>query len=264
MKTKRVLLVLEHVFGWSLLIIVWLFLCYVVAIPERYLPRPGAVFGALWDIDPPLYVHIAATTARILIGTIAGTALGIALALFLSSFENVRRMLMPAILALRAVPLIATVPFFLLWFGFSEWGKFLLVAIGVGLNIVVASLQILEETNERYLVALASLKTSLRSHPVAISLPLIAQSILPTLRTSVAIIFGAVLVSELLGSQLGLGYLIQTSRTTYSMHVVFLVTAILGVLASLVDWTLIQIWKRCVFWMARSARGAARSLHSGQ
>jgi ABC-type nitrate/sulfonate/bicarbonate transport system permease component len=263
MKTNEVRHLLERVFGWSLLIIVWLFVCYVIGVPARYLPRPGAVIGALWDIDPPLYIHIAATTARVVVGTVAGAVLGVALALLIASFDGARRTLMPAILALRAVPLIATVPFFLLWFGFSEWGKFVLVAMGVGLNIVVAALQILADTNERYLVALASLRTSLRSHPVSLSLPLVVQGILPTLRTSVAIIFGAVLVSELLGSQVGLGYLIQTSRTTYSMHVVFLVTAILGVLASLLDWILIQVWKRCVFWIPRTDHHSIRARHLG-
>jgi ABC-type nitrate/sulfonate/bicarbonate transport system permease component len=258
MKDIRLRHLVENAFGWSFLILVWLIFTYIVAVPERYLPSPRAVLGALWDIEPPLYVHIAATTSRIVVGTVAGTVLGIAFALFISAFDDVRRVATPSVLALRAVPLIATVPFFLLWFGFSEWGKFLLVTAGVGLNIVVAALQILDDTNERYLIALDSLKSTTKSYPWTVALPLIVQNILPTLRTSVAIIFGAVLVSELLGSQIGLGYLIQTSRTTYSMHVVFLVTVILGMLASFLDWSLIQIWKRGVFWIPRSGRPGLR------
>jgi ABC-type nitrate/sulfonate/bicarbonate transport system permease component len=259
---------LQGVLGWSLPVIIWIFLCYVVGVPQRYLPRPDAVFGAVSDIQPPLYLHITATAARVVIGTIAGTIGGVALALCITTWDSTRRLIMPAALSLRAIPPIATVPFFLLWFGFSEWGKFLLVATGVGLNIVVAAIQILEQTDEKFLIALTSFNRSLRSNPFVVSLPLIMEGLLPTLRTSVAIIFGASLVSELLGSQLGLGYLIQTSRTTYSMHVVFLVTLILGVLATFLDWGVVGVWNLFIFWRRKRApskeASAVRRLRSSE
>jgi ABC-type nitrate/sulfonate/bicarbonate transport system permease component len=254
MRKNSILVRLQDGIGRILLALLWIFLCYGIDVPERYLPRPAAVFGAILDIDPPLYVHVIATMTRIITGTIAGTICGVVIAIVIATYDSARRLILPSVLALRAVPPIASVPFFLLWFGFSEWGKFLLVSTGIGLNIVVAAIQILEHIEERFAVALASFNKSLRSYPISVCLPLVLQSLLPTLRTSVAIIFGASLVAELLGSQVGLGYLIQTSRTTYSMHVVFLVTLILGVLASVLDWMIIGVWELCIFWVAKPGR----------
>jgi hypothetical protein len=102
-----------------------------------------------------------------------------------------------------------------------------------------------------YIIALISFGKSIKTYPIRVCLPLVLQSLLPTIRTSVAIIFGAALVSELLGSQIGLGYLIQTSRTTYAMHVVFLVTIVLGLLATLLDLTLVLAWRACIFWIPK-------------
>ena len=252
MNLSRMYRLLENGLGWSLLTILWIFFSYIVSVPERFLPSPGSVLSGMWGLQPPLYSHAVATTLRVLIGTLTGTVAGISLALLITTFDGFRRMILPSIMMLRAVPPVATVPFFLLWFGFSEEGKFLLVAMGVGLNIVVASTQILEQTDERFIVALSSFHTSLRSYPFSVSLPLVLQGLLPTLRASVAIILGASIVSELLGSQVGLGYLIQTSRTTYSMNVVFLATLILGIIASLLDWWIVACWKILVFWKRSS------------
>jgi ABC-type nitrate/sulfonate/bicarbonate transport system permease component len=59
---------------------------------------------------------------------------------------------------------------------------------------------------------------------------------------------GVVIVSELLGSQVGLGYLMQTARSTFSMHVIFLAMIMLGALNALVDVTVTRLWSRSVYW----------------
>ena len=79
-------------------------------------------------------------------------------------------------------------------------------------------------------------------------MPFVLPTLLPTVRYSVVIAIGVIIVSELLGSQVGLGYLIQTSRTTFSMHVVMLAAILLGVLSVLLDWGVRLLWRRMVFW----------------
>jgi ABC-type nitrate/sulfonate/bicarbonate transport system permease component len=59
---------------------------------------------------------------------------------------------------------------------------------------------------------------------------------------------GVIIVSELLGSQIGLGYLIQNARSTFSMHVIFLATIILGVLNATLDQILTRVWTKLVYW----------------
>jgi ABC-type nitrate/sulfonate/bicarbonate transport system permease component len=57
-----------------------------------------------------------------------------------------------------------------------------------------------------------------------------------------------VIVSELLGSQIGLGYLMQTARSTFSMHVIFLTTILLGLLNAAVDVGVTWGWQKMVYW----------------
>ena len=175
------------------------------------------------------------------------------IAVYYSPYLN--NLLNPAVQSLRSVPAVATVPFFLLWFGFEDLGKFVLVVLSIGLNVLVAAHQILQEMPDRYWVALVSFGHSPRSFPLTVSLKLVLERILPTLRTSLSIAFGAVLVSELLGSQEGLGYLINTSASTYSIHTIFLATIFIGMINVLLDRFLVVSWK----WIAYSNRDLQRS-----
>jgi ABC-type nitrate/sulfonate/bicarbonate transport system permease component len=245
---------LTGIVGGAFLLIVWIAVKYGFHVSDRYLPGPLAVATGFRDLQPSLLADIAATTIRLVVGSVAGVVVGIAVAIMMHSRPLLRRLLMPSVQAIRSVPAVATVPFFLLWFGFEEIGKFLLIVLGIGLNVLVAAHQILEEMPEKYQVALLSFGRSPRSFPITVSLPLVVERILPTLRTALSIAFGVVLVAEMLGSQVGLGYLIQTSRTTYSIHVIFLATMVLGALNVLVDWSLGLLWAQIVYWQRELQR----------
>jgi ABC-type nitrate/sulfonate/bicarbonate transport system permease component len=226
----------------------WWALKVYLNVSDRFLPSLEAVYGAIFSIDPSLGVHTFATVMRLLIGFVAGTIVGILVGVFLARWATVDAFFSPAIHALRAVPASAAVPFFLLWFGFSETGRYLLVLLAVGLNVAVASRQILARHSRPHLTFFASFGLSPGALPLRYSVPKIADEILPTLRFSLALSIGAVTISELLGSQLGLGYLLQSGRSTFSLHLMFLAMIVIGVVASIADFALRVGWNKLLYW----------------
>jgi ABC-type nitrate/sulfonate/bicarbonate transport system permease component len=229
---------------------VWLVLSYVVGVPERYLPAPHSAILAARDLDPGLLSHTLHTVARLYVGFALGAMTGVVLGIWLYRLKGVRELLLPTLQALRAVPPVATVPFFLLWFGFSDTGKLLLLVFGIGINLAFSSYQILIDIPAKYLYALRSLGVDIERLPWRISAPLVAERLLPTLRFSLATSLSLVIVAELLGSQVGLGYLIQASRSTFAMHTVMLCVIVLSVVNAVTDWLLVNLWQRIVFWRA--------------
>jgi ABC-type nitrate/sulfonate/bicarbonate transport system permease component len=149
---------------------------------------------------------------------------------------------------MRSVPAVAIVPFFLLWFGFAETGRLLLVVTGIAFNIAIATHQILKDVPEKHRILFKSFGVCGSNLVRHYSVPRILESLLPTLRFSLSTAMGVVIVSELLGSQIGLGYLIQTARNTFSMHVIFLATILLGVLNGAMDFIVTRLWSRAVYW----------------
>jgi len=157
-------------------------------------------------------------------------------------------LLMPTVHGLRAVPAVAAVPFFLLWFGFSELGRYLLVALGLGLNVMVACADVMERPSEVDVVIFKNFRLPRERLIFSYWLPRIAESLLPTLRFGLALALGLITVSEMLGAQYGLGYLMQTSRATFSLNVLFLCAFLLGLIATAADTGLRRVWPLVVTW----------------
>lgn len=234
--------------GYFLLVIVW-YVVKLYGVDDRYLPSFYDVFiRSISDIKPNVAYHTMMTFYRLIVGYILGIIIGILIGLVNYRFKIVNSLITPSIQSLRSIPPIATVPFFIIWFGFSDVGKFILIILAVGLNISITCNQILSDIEEKYVIMFKTFKLKPNDFILSFALPTILEKILPTLRFSLSTALGIVIVSELIGTQEGLGYLIQTSRSSYSTHVIFLCTLILGVLNVIIDFSLIYFWKKLIFW----------------
>lgn len=237
------------VVGYLWLPLLWVALKYGLKISDRYLPDPMKVLTATTSIDPNIFIQSLFTISRFTVGFLGGTILGVALGLMLYHSESLRSLLMPLIQSSRSVPAVAIIPFFLLWFGFSEVGRYLLVLSGTALNIAVATLQIAESSPEKYTVMFASFRLRPASFPLKYGVPYVFENILPTLRFSLALAIGLIVASEMLGSQIGLGYLAQSARATFSLDLLFLTVICLGIISAVADELLVISWRTALFWV---------------
>lgn len=232
-----------------LLVVVWVSVRSAFGISDRYLPSPLAVLLAVGNIEPSLVLHFAVSWLRLIIGVSAGVIGGIAVGLWWWRSPIALEWTLPSVQAIRAVPSTATVPFFILWFGFAEYGRLLILLLGVGLNVAVAVREILSHIPLRYATAMSSFGLDQRDMPVRqFALPFVLETLLPTVRYSLATGTALVVVSELLGAQVGLGHLIQTALSTFSLHLVFLSALCFGVISSVSDFAVVRMWKRIVYW----------------
>jgi taurine transport system permease protein len=238
---------MRGVLAFVLLLLVWVAIKYVFGVSDRYFPSFSQVAVAIDDTGLRLIGDTAVTAARIVIGFTGGVVLGIAAAL-LCYRVSILNLLMPSLNAIRAVPPVALIPFFLLWFGFSETGRFVLILVGLGVNIFIAAAQFLISPSEKDRILFMSYPVSAKTLVIPFWLPKIAEGLLPTLRFGLSTAVGLVVVAEMLGSQSGLGYLMQTSRATLSLHVILLATVILGLMTALFDSLLQRIWGAILFW----------------
>ncbi len=236
------------ILGAVLVPLIWVLVKWAFQIEDRYLPSPAAVLRAALEIEPPVYYHVAITWARLISGSALGIAFGLALALAMHRFISLSNVLMPGVQSMRAVPPMAMVPFFLLWFGFSEAGKFLLIVAGIGFNVAVAAVQIAEDVPERFRIFFRGVGRQPRTFAWSFALPRMLQGLLPTVRFSIATATGLVVVAELLGSQIGLGYLIQSARSTFATHTIFLAAILLGVMSTATDMAAKSFWRILVPW----------------
>ncbi len=237
-----------RLFGIVLMPAAWILVKYGFAVPDKFLPSPLDVLDAAGDLDPSLVQHFAATAIRLAVGVTSGIIIGIPLGAALYASRSLREVLLPSLISMQNVPPLAVVPFFILWFGFSEVGKFLIVFLAVAVNLAMYGVRALAGLEPRY-------RTMVKSYQLAplralwiLLIPYILSICLPTVRYVLSVSVGLVLFSELLGAQLGLGYLIQTARSTFSMSLVFLMALVSTALYVLFDTTLVALWRRAFPW----------------
>jgi ABC-type nitrate/sulfonate/bicarbonate transport system permease component len=237
----------QQLLGMVLPVALWLAIKFGFDVSDRYLPGPAGLLTAITDLGWPLVLHTGATAIRAVVGFVTGVAGGIAIALLAFKFRLVP-LIMPTVNSVRAVPALATVPFFLLWFGFAETGRYLLVALGLGLNVVVSCADVIQRPREADILNFRNFGLPPERLILSYWLPRIVEALLPTLRFGLSLGLSLIVVSEMLGAQYGLGYLMQTSRATFSLNVLLLCAFLLGTLAVLGDALLRSVWSAIVTW----------------
>ena len=176
----------------------------------RLMPPPSRIFTTLYDltITGELFRHIAATTARIM----AGFALGVAAATILGALAGAsklsRDVMDPTLQGLRAVPSIAWVPLFILWFGIFETSKIMLIAVGCFFPVYLGILGAILSVDRKIVEVGRIFRLSTPALVRRILLPAILPAYVVSLRTGLGLGWMFVVAAEFMGAAEGLGYLL--------------------------------------------------------
>ena len=112
----------------------------------------------------------------------------------------------PLVESIRPVPVIAMIPFFLMWFGIDETGKFILITLGVFAILVVSTVEAVRNVPSKYILAAQTLGASKWQRFRTIIVPAIVPELVGPLRVAAALSFTLVVAAEFMGAQTGIGY----------------------------------------------------------
>jgi ABC-type nitrate/sulfonate/bicarbonate transport system permease component len=204
-------------------------------VPKIKFPSPRMVVEAAVRMADLIPGDIFATLVRVAIGFTLGVALGLALGLLMSYSKKAQYFFDPLIESMRPVPVIAMIPFFLMWFGIGETGKLLLITLGVFAIIVVSTVEAVRNVPEIYMKAAHSLGASKAQRFRTIIIPAIVPELVGPLRVAAALSFTLVVAAEFMGAQAGLGYRILEARRLFNTDVILLGITIIGILSAIAD-----------------------------
>lgn len=221
------------------------------------LPSPLRVLGAVRDISFDVFWHIAATLLRVVCGFAIGALMGVLLGTAMQYSRRAYVFWDGIVETARPVPPVALVPFFILLFGFSEFGKILLVVMGTGLIVTVATVESIERVPNVVIRWGLVLGLSRRNLFRQIVLPAAIPELRSGFRIALAAAITLVVVSEFMGSTYGLGYLISVSKVTLTTPTLLLSILVLGWMSWAADRLLRYMFDKASAWDVR-AKGAVR------
>lgn len=222
----------------------------------RLLPPPSAVAASLAELHATgdLARHTAATLWRVAAGFLLGLLLATGLGALTGFSTRARRVLDPTLQALRAIPSIAWVPLFVLWFGIFEASKVALIATGAFFPIYLALMTGIQGVDRK----LVEVGRVCQLGPVALVTRILVPAALPAwltgVRGGIGLAWMFVIAAELMGASEGLGYLLVDGQMTGNAAQILGALVLFAILGKLSDGLLVLATRRLVAWQDSFAR----------
>ena len=216
----------------------------------RLLPPPTRIFATLSELaaSGELQVHIAVTFMRIGVAFAAGVAVGTLLGALTASIPLARRVLDPTLQALRAIPSIAWVPLFILWFGIFEGSKIALIAVGIFFPIYLGVMGAIQSVDRKIIEVAYVYRLSRLALVRRVLLPAVMPAYVLALRSGLGLGWMFVVAAELMGASEGLGYLLIDGQQTGKPAQIVAAIVVFAVLGKLTDWGLSSLLRPLTRW----------------
>lgn len=210
-----------------------------------WLSSPSMIFKTLatWFVDGSIWVHIVATLQAMLIGYIIGCAIGVAGGLLFGFMPRTYLVLSPYLTALYALPKVALAPLFILLLGIGIESKVALVAMTVFFIVLNSTLDGVRDVDTDLIRSLTLMGASRLETIRKVILPGTLSWIFTGMRISVRYAFTGTLLAELIGSNRGLGYLIEFNSGIFNATGAYAAVLIIVVLSVTMSELLIWIEK---------------------
>lgn len=201
--------------------IVWEAACQAFQIREFVLPAPSVVARQFVRGLALYQQHTWVTLQEIILGFVAGAAIGLVAAVGIVHSRTLQRSLYPLLIFFQTVPKAAIAPLLILWFGYGILPKVVLVAILAFFPVTVDAILGLTTMEATLVDLLRSVSASRWQILWKIQLPHALPHIFAGLRVaSTFAVIGAIL-AEWVGANAGLGYLIMSSGAQLEMDKMF-------------------------------------------
>ena len=210
-------------------------------------PRASAV----WDVCRPRPVSPAQawpTTYATICGFLLSAVFGILIAMLIAGSKTVESYIYPLLVFSQSVPKVAIAPLFVVWFGFGIIPKVISAFLLGFFPVVVSAVQGFKSVDPD-MVDLARAMQGSRFHVFrAVNLPHAMPAIFSCLKVSVTLAVVGAVVGEFVGSNSGIGYVLQRSIGTFDLQTMFAALVILALLGVVLFWIVDRIERFVIPW----------------
>jgi NitT/TauT family transport system permease protein len=247
------------------LIVLWEVLPRAGIIPQLFLPSLSATLSAGFE-DAGEYGHaLAVTLYEIAVSMVFACGGGILAGAVIGSLPRPRVVIMPMISSIYAVPLVILYPVFTVWLGIGSESKIAFASVYGFLPTMLATAAGIQTIDPQLVLAARSMGATLRQRLIRVIIPAAIPTVLSGLRVGGALVIVGVVVSEMLISSAGIGYLISRYRTILDSPHVF--AGVLLVLAMAIAFNAGIKWieRKAAIWQTgtRGGQHAADDIAAG-
>ena len=209
------------VLGIVLLLLAWHLYVVMFNVPPAVLPRPGLVLDALVANWKLILQEGRITLLESLYGFLLAFALGVPLAVAISSSRTLNLMFYPLLIATQSLPKVALAPLILVWLGTGLESKLAIAWLVAFFPIVVDTATGLRNTPAELLDLAASVRANAFQTFWKIRLPAALPFVISGSKVAITLAVIGAVIGEFIGSNDGLGNLLLVANSQINIPLAF-------------------------------------------
>ncbi|MGZ3326847.1 MAG: ABC transporter permease [Xanthobacteraceae bacterium] len=203
-----------------------------------------------------LVTHTGITAAEVIAGFVLGSLLGAFFGYILGMSPTAEFALSPYILALQIAPKVAFAPLFILWMGFTVYPKILVAILIVFFPVMVNVLSAIRTVDPDLINLARAFKATRAQIFWKIEFPASLPPLFAGLRIASTLAVVGVVVGELVGGNMGLGYLLSFGEGQANTAMVFVAILMLTLVGGIAYLAVILIEQRVLHYLPRRSFSA--------
>lgn len=247
--------------AWSFLVLVvflvlWQFGPGLLGVPEFVLPPLSKVVaeaGRIWETERLLW-HAGITALEVVIGFVLGSLLGALIGYALGVSPRVEAVLSPYLLALQIAPKVAFAPLFVMWLGYTMYPKILVAILIVFFPVLINVLSAMRAMDHDMINLARSFSATRMQVFTMVEYPTTLPSLFSGLRIASTLAVIGVVVGELVGGNMGLGYMLVFFEGQGNTAAVFVVIAALTVIGIIAYYAVVLAERRVLHYLPSAQR----------
>ena len=240
---------------WSLplaLVVVWEILCRIFEIQPFILPAPSAIVTTTMNLYGAIAQHALQTLFTTVVGFAIAVGFGLLLGIALGASKPVYDAMYPMMVGFNSVPKVAIVPILVIWFGIGTVPAiitaFLISFFPIVVN-VATGLATIEPELQDVLRSLGARKTQIL---IKVGIPRSMPYFFASLKVAITLAFVGSVMSEMVASNSGIGYLMQQAASTFDGPLLFSGLIVIAIMGVVMYEAFVWIERRFTFWATRA------------
>lgn len=242
-----------------LLLVTWEALPRLGLVPSLFLPPLTTTLAAGVGDAPTYAAALAVTLGEVVAATLIACGGGILAGAVLGGVAPVRRLLLPVVSSLYAIPLVILYPAMTAWFGLGSSSKVAFAALYAVFPVLLAMAAGIRTIDPNLILTARSMGVRPSQLLLHVVLPAAIPTVLSALRLGGALCIVGVVVAEMLVSTAGIGFLVTGYRTMLDSPHVFAAVLLVVLVIALFDAGARWAERRAAGWLGA---GRAHPVHA--
>ncbi len=233
-----------------MVIILWELAAYFNLIDTFLTSSPSAIWKLFveYSLHGKLYYHVGVSVAETMVGFLAGTILGLMVAIGLWWSNFWAKVLDPYLVILNSLPKTALAPIIIIWVG-AGYSGIIVTAISISIVVTIMnmydSFKSVDTDKIKLLNTFGATKFQVLKKLI---LPSSIPTLISTLKISIGLSWVGVIVGEFLVSKAGIGYLIVYGGQVFKLDIVMMGVVVLALISALMYKIISVIENRFIPW----------------